>query len=117
MCQARQIDERKQAMKKSTIIATIAAAALSISLMGCASNADSKQLVSYTDENGITYVGNEWPENFNSDNMIPLYCECGACGAHITEWYWIYNNKDEKVPVCKFCNDAAIEWDKANGIG
>lgn len=101
-------------MKKSAIIASVAAAALSVSLMGCASNADSKQLVTYTDEDGITYVGNEWPESFNNNNMIPLYCECGACGAHITEWYWIYNSNGKKVPVCKFCNEAAIEWDKAN---
>ena len=116
MCQIRQATERKPTMKKSVIIAAAAAAALSVSLMGCASNADSKQLVTYADENGITYVGNEWPKDFDSSDMVPLYCECDACGAHITEWYWIYNNKGEKVPVCQFCNEAAIEWDKANGI-
>lgn len=104
-------------LKKQAIIAATTAAILSVSLVGCAADnaSESKQLVAYTDEKGITYVGNEFPNSFTTDNMVAAYCECGTCGAHVTEWHWVQNyDQNALVPVCDYCYEIALEEDKAN---
>lgn len=42
----------------------------------------------------------------NKDNPMQ-YIECGTCGAHVLEWWYVRNDADTKsVAVCSKCYDA-----------
>lgn len=39
----------------------------------------------------------------------PETIECGACGAHVTDWWYVRDMQNtEFVEVCSFCYDAVI---------
>ena len=49
--------------------------------------------------------------------LEPEYAECGACGAHVVNWWYAapynpdgtINESGEPVPVCAYCYQAILE--------
>ena len=37
--------------------------------------------------------------------------ECGACGAHVDNWWYVTNYEKGFIPVCEFCYEHALEED------
>lgn len=31
------------------------------------------------------------------------YVECGMCGAHVVQWWYVSNNDNELIEVCEYC--------------
>lgn len=31
------------------------------------------------------------------------YIECGMCGAHVIQWWYVSNNDNEPIEVCEYC--------------
>lgn len=45
------------------------------------------------------------------------YVECGVCGAHVHDWWYIHKDDTDDsplVPVCQFCYQDALAEDAAN---
>jgi hypothetical protein len=46
-------------------------------------------------------------------NPEPTAVECGACGAHVTEWWYVRDMQDtEFVAVCHDCYEAVQEAER-----
>lgn len=92
-------------MRKSavTILATIALAASTLTMSGCG-----KEIITKADTRLVRDT--EVREN-------TAYIECGVCGAHVHDWWYIHKdnaNKSPLVPVCQFCYQDALAEDAAN---
>lgn len=33
----------------------------------------------------------------------PRYVECGMCGAHVLEWWYVTDSDGELIEVCEYC--------------
>lgn len=91
-------------MRKSvvTILATIALAASALSMGGCKDIATA----------ACTRLVNDSVVRENT-----AYIECGVCGAHVHDWWYIRKNAPDDsplVPVCQFCYQDALAEDAAN---
>lgn len=84
------------------ILAAIALAASALSMSGCG------EII--TKANTKLVRDSEVREN-------TAYIECGVCGAHVHDWWYIHKDAfDESslVSVCQFCYQDALAEDAAN---
>lgn len=91
-------------MRKSvvTILAAITLAASALTMGGCG-NVFMASITKFVRDDEVR-------EN-------TAYVECGMCGAHVHDWWYIHkDNADESplVPVCQFCYQDALAEDAAN---
>ena len=58
---------------------------------------------------GICYTSTHQAENHEAENQDG-YIECGGCGAHVHDWWYVENaNNGKLVEVCEFCYSNYIE--------
>lgn len=42
----------------------------------------------------------------NMDNNE--YAECGTCGAHVDNWWYVHDNNNNLVEVCSYCYEEEL---------
>lgn len=91
-------------MRKSvvTILAAITLAASALTMGGCG------DIITRADTRLVR--DSEVREN-------TAYVECGMCGAHVHDWWYIHKDASDEsplVPVCQFCYQDALAEDATN---
>lgn len=91
-------------MRKSvvTILAAITLAASALAMSGCG------EIITKADTRLVR--DSEVREN-------TAYIECGMCGAHVHDWWYIHKDASDESPlvsVCQFCYQDALAEDATN---
>lgn len=91
-------------MRKSVvaILVAIALAASALAMSGCG------EIITKADTRLVR--DSEVREN-------TAYIECGVCGAHVHDWWYIHKDASDEsplVPVCQFCYQDALAEDVTN---
>lgn len=74
-------------MRICKVIASVALTiGLALSLAGC--NTSAKQIE---------------PDGLHNHTKGVYYVECGMCGAHVIQWWYITGSDGELVEVCEYC--------------
>lgn len=95
-------------IKHAIIIVAFSCIATVFTLYGCADADKADQLTTMQERITELEADNaELRAELRELNIETV--ECGMCGAHVHEWYYLHDSNNYPVEVCKYCYQQALE--------